>query len=98
MRIHSLARWSRKCCSSLIGILFSAWQATTHAWQPMQRSASTIMPQRCESAMGHLEHLLTGDLVRGHGALHLWQPDVLASAAHADARGGVSERAGRLVR
>src|SRR6516225_10837629 len=28
-------------------MLFSAWQATTQASQPVQRSRSTIMPQRC---------------------------------------------------
>ena len=29
-----------------MGTLFSAWQATTHAWQPVQASRSIAMPQR----------------------------------------------------
>ena len=29
-----------------MGTLFSLWQATTQAWQPVQRSTSTVMPQR----------------------------------------------------
>src|SRR5579884_3822454 len=45
MRIHSLARRSTKRCSSLSATLFSAWQATTQAWQPVQRSMSTTIPQ-----------------------------------------------------
>ena len=40
------------------GMLFSAWQATTHAWQAVQRSRSITMPHLAISSSlpGHAFH------------------------------------------
>ena len=42
--IHSIPLASLKFSSVLIGILFSDWQASTQAWQPVHLSISTAIP------------------------------------------------------
>src|SRR5919198_4598601 len=112
MRIHSLARCSTKRDSSLIGTLFSAWQATTHAWQPVHRSASTTMPHlyglSAASPLGmhHLEYLVVGNLESRHVAFELGEgaAPTCPGQSHPGprvgqrARGGVGERCKQLQR
>ena len=49
-RIHALARPRPASWAEAGGILFSTWQATTQAWQAVQRSRSMTIPQRATSA------------------------------------------------
>src|ERR1700687_3204089 len=45
-RIHCCARPYATCALPTTGTLFSAEQATTQAWRPVQSSESTAMPHR----------------------------------------------------
>src|SRR3990172_3744275 len=41
-----MVRPSADCSGPMSAILFSAWQATTHAWHPEHLSRSMTIPQR----------------------------------------------------
>src|SRR6266576_7053302 len=47
MRIQWAVRPLAACSGFETGRLFSAWHATTHASQPVHRSRSIAIPQRC---------------------------------------------------
>ena len=49
MRIQCISRLTATCSLPTTGMLFSAWQATTHALQPMHAVMSIAMPQACGS-------------------------------------------------
>ena len=50
MRSQCISRPSSTCSLPTTGTLFSAWQATTQALQPMQAFRSTLMPQATRAA------------------------------------------------
>ena len=45
MRIQCISRPRRTCSLPTTGMLFSDWQATTQALQPVQALRSIVMPQ-----------------------------------------------------
>ena len=45
MRSQCISRSWITCCLPTTGMLFSAWQATTQALQPMQALRSTLIAQ-----------------------------------------------------
>ena len=47
MRIQFISRLRMTWFLPTIGMLFSAWQATTHALQPVHAVRYVAMPQRC---------------------------------------------------
>ena len=49
MRIQCISREASTCSRPTTGMLFSAWQATTQAPQPMQVFRSIAMPQALPS-------------------------------------------------